>query len=124
MPPGEETAAWGPTEWELFLESLPRPYGRCAELDAQYGLSAKTNYEVLVAWLLLALESGFEAVLPRVEEVLARVGRMKYLRPLYAAMAKRGGATRETAVRVFSRVRQSYHPIAQQVVEGILGATS
>ena len=73
-----------------------------------------------MAWLVLALESAHDAVLPRVEEVLAHVGRMKYLRPLYAAMAKRGGAVAATAKRVFTRVRDGYHPIAQQVVEGIL----
>lgn len=120
VPAAAETAAWGPTEWELYLSSLPRPFAGCAELDARFGLSASGNYEVLAAWLQLALESGFDAVLPRVEEVLARVGRMKYLRPLYGAMAKRGGATRARAAALFARVRDSYHPIAQQVVEGLL----
>jgi leukotriene-A4 hydrolase len=121
LPSAEQAAAWATTEWELYLESLPRPFARCAKLDARFGLSARGNYEVLVAWLTLALESGYDAVLPRVEEVLARVGRMKYLRPLYAALAKRE-ATRAWAERLFAQRRASYHPIAQQVVEGLLAA--
>jgi aminopeptidase N len=120
VPAGELTAAWGPTEWELFLESLPRPFGACAELDRTYALTASRNYEVLVAWLLLAIESQHDTVLPRAEEVLAHVGRMKYLRPLYRAMVKRGGETRARAAALFARVRESYHPIAQQVVELLL----
>jgi leukotriene-A4 hydrolase len=70
---------------------------------------------------VLALDSGFDAVLPRVEEVLARVGRMKYLRPLYRALAARP-ATRAVAARLFAERRQAYHPIAQQVVEGLLAS--
>ncbi|HEX9103164.1 MAG TPA: leukotriene A4 hydrolase C-terminal domain-containing protein, partial [Polyangia bacterium] len=122
VPSTAETAAWGPTEWELYLESLPRPFGACAELDARFRLSATRNYEVLVAWLGLAIESQHDAVLPRVEEVLAAVGRMKYLRPLYGALARRGGEARARAAALFARVRPSYHPIAQQVVESLLRA--
>ena len=88
--PWEEAAAWGPVEWELYLTALPRPFGECAALEARFGLTARGNYEVLVAWLTLALASGFDAVLPRVEEVLAKVGRMKYLRPLYGAFVLSG----------------------------------
>jgi len=122
VPAADEAAAWSPTEWELYLESLPRPFAACAELDARFSLSASGNYEVLVAWLGLAVESRYDAVLPRVEEVLARVGRMKYLRPLYGAMIKRGGPARERAAALFARVRASYHPIAQQVVRALLDA--
>ena len=59
-----------------------------------------------MAWLTLALESGYDAVLPRVEEVLAQVGRMKYLRPLYGAMVaawRRDARARGGAVRARSR---------------------
>ncbi|MGZ3428258.1 MAG: M1 family metallopeptidase, partial [Polyangia bacterium] len=120
LPSADETGDWSPTEWELYLEALPRPFARCAELDERFALTEKGNYEVLVAWLLLAIESHFDVVLPRVEEVLGRVGRMKYLRPLYGAMIKRGGAVRERAARLFAATRDGYHPIAKQVVEGLL----
>jgi leukotriene-A4 hydrolase len=121
IPSAEQAAEWGTTEWELYLESLPRPFWQCAELDARFALTERGNYEVLVAWLVLALESAYDAVVPRAEEVLGRVGRMKYLRPLYAALARRPG-TRAVAERLFARQRESYHPIAQQVIEGLLAA--
>ncbi|HXU69332.1 MAG TPA: M1 family metallopeptidase [Polyangia bacterium] len=118
----EEAAEWGATEWELYLTALPRPFAECEALDARFELTKKGNYEVLVAWLTLALASGHEDVVPRAEEVLAKVGRMKYLRPLYGAMIARGGETRKRAAALFERVRATYHPIAQQVVEGLLAA--
>jgi hypothetical protein len=56
-------------------------------------------------------------VLPRVDEVLGTVGRMKYLRPLYTALAARAHATAQS---IFDKNRTSYHPIARQMVEGVL----
>ena len=119
-PPGDAARAWTPTEWQLYLESVPRPAAPelCAALDAQ-GLTASTNYEVLVSWLVLALASGHHGVVPRVEEVLGAVGRMKYLRPLYRALAA-DERTRDLARRTFERCAAGYHPIARQVVEGVL----
>ncbi|MDB4966471.1 MAG: leukotriene hydrolase [Myxococcales bacterium] len=121
VPTLEQAAEWGSTEWELYLESLPRPFGKCAELDARFDLTARGNYDVLVAWLGLALDSSYDPVVPRVEEILGKLGRMKYLRPLYAALARRPG-TRPVAERLFARHRDGYHPIAVQVVEGLLAA--
>ncbi|MFN7133990.1 MAG: leukotriene A4 hydrolase C-terminal domain-containing protein, partial [Myxococcales bacterium] len=83
----------------------------------------RTNSEVLVAWLTLALESGYEPVLPRVEQVLSTVGRMKYLRPLYGALA-RNPSTCARAAALFARLRPGYHPIAQQVIEALLARAS
>ena len=113
--------SWTPTEWQLYLESVPRPSpaGTCETLDGRFKLSASGNYEVLVAWLTLAVLSGYAPALPRVEEVLGKVGRMKYLRPLYQALAK-APATRALARRRFEAVKAGYHPIARQVVEGVL----
>lgn len=121
LPSEAEAAAWNATEWELYLESLPRPFGGCAALEARFALTARQNYEVLVAWLVLAVESGFDAVLPRVDEVLRRVGRMKYLRPLYGALARRP-ETRARAERLLTETRPTLHPIAREVVEGLLAA--
>ena len=121
VPAPAQTSGWTPTEWALYLESMPRPApeATCRALDTQYKLTASGNDDVLVPWLVLALKSGYLAVVPRVEQVLAEVGRMKYLRPLYTALVAEP-RTRKVAVDTFERVRDSYHPIARQMVETIL----
>ncbi|MDX2092478.1 MAG: M1 family metallopeptidase [Kofleriaceae bacterium] len=121
VPSAEVAAAWSPTEWQLYLDAMPRPAlaTTCATLDETFKLTASTNYEVLVAWLTLALQSGYHRVVPRVEQVLGDVGRMKYVKPLYAALA-RDPQTKATAQSAFARYRDGYHPIARQVIEGIL----
>ncbi|HLL52742.1 MAG TPA: M1 family metallopeptidase [Myxococcaceae bacterium] len=118
--PNDATAkAWSPTEWELYLKNLPHPspLAVCEELDRRFGLTTSRNHEVLVTWLELATLSGHAPALPRVEQVLQQVGRMKYLRPLYRALAKTDPVR---ARGCFERFRDGYHPIARQVVEGLL----
>ena len=44
---------------------------------------------------------------------------MKYLKPLYAALAGRD-ETKAIARACFGRYQAGYHPIARQVIEGIL----
>ena len=121
VPTKEEAAPWTPTEWQLYLEAMPKPspLETCRALDSQYGLTQSKNAEVLVSWLVHACESGDGAVLPRVEEVLGQVGRMKYLKPLYRALAGRE-ETKAKARDFFARFAPRYHPIAQQVVRSIV----
>lgn len=119
--PPADPSGWSATEWQLYLESVGRPAARelCAELDRRFELSRSGNHEILVAWLELALRSGYHEVVPRTEQVLAAVGRMKYLRPLYRALAA-DPRTRPVAAAAFAANRAGYHPIARQVIEGVL----
>jgi aminopeptidase N len=121
MPSLEAGAAFSPLEWKLYLDSLPRPspLELCQALDARFGLTRSQNAEILSAWLLLALQSGDLRVLGRVESFLAEVGRMKFLKPLYGALARRH-ETAAGARALFARCRDRYHPIARQVVERIV----
>ncbi|NVB82870.1 MAG: M1 family metallopeptidase [Kofleriaceae bacterium] len=121
VPTAAQTKGWTPIEWALYLESVPRPApaALCQGLDDTFKLTASTNFDVLVPWLTLALKSGYTAVMPRVEQVVAEVGRMKYLRPLYTALAA-NPALRETAVQLLAKNSASYHPIARQMVDGVL----
>jgi aminopeptidase N len=121
-PPDEKIAAgWTPAEWQLYLASLPSPVPRdmLDALEFRWKLSETGNYEVLVTWLERRVEAGDQAAWPRVQEVLSRVGRMKYLKPLYTALAK-SDSGKLFARGCFDKLRAGYHPIAQQVVEGLL----
>ncbi|CAA7389515.1 unnamed protein product [Spirodela intermedia] len=124
MPAEEEVAEWCGQEWELYLENLPKPLepSLVAALDARFGLTESGDWEVKVAFLQLAIASGCKEYMAVVEKALKAVGRMKYLRPLYTALLqcpeKEEGKI--LAHRLFAEARESYHPIAQGVVESIL----
>ncbi|OVA09941.1 Peptidase M1 [Macleaya cordata] len=124
MPREDEVADWKGQEWELYLENVPKVVeaSQVAALDARYRLAESKDYEVKVAFLQLAISSGCRDYYGEVEKTLKEVGRMKYLRPLYTALVQ--GVEKEEskilAKRLFAEARESYHPIAQGVVESIL----
>ena len=91
----------------------------CAWLDAALGLTGRGNHEILVEWLTLAAGSDYEPAFARLREVLLRVGRMKYLRPLYAAMG-RHPRTRALAREVFAEAAPRYHSLSRRVAASVI----
>src|SRR5262249_30769283 len=92
-------------------------------LNEHFHLSQSRNAEIRVAFLTAALKAGHRAVLPAAEQTLKTVGRMKYLRPLYAALKERAELLPE-ARRIFSEARAGYHPVAQHVMASLLGVSA
>ena len=121
VPEAAAVSTWTAIEWQLFLEWSPRSLTamQLHTLDERFHFSSAKNTEVHVAWLLLALQCGSDAVLPQVEAFLGRVGRMKYLKPLYAALHGRA-STKALAASVFQKNGPRLHPIARQVISGLL----
>ncbi|XP_004149822.3 leucine aminopeptidase [Cucumis sativus] len=121
MPKEEETADWGGRGWELYLENLPRSIevSQIQALDVRYRFSESKNYDIKVAFLELAISSKYRDCYAEVEKTLKEVGRMRYLRKLYGALTQGPGMEEEKilANRIYSEARESYHPIAQRVVE-------
>jgi aminopeptidase N len=119
--PSGEMAGWTTAETLVFLNALPRPLdaGTCAWLDRSLGLTASGNHEILVAWLAIAIASDYEPARPRVREVLTNVGRMKYLRPLYTALA-RNPRTLPLGREILAEAAPGYHPLSRRVAATIL----
>lgn len=124
LPEASQVAAWTPTEWQLFLDAFtrPAPLETLRALDERFALSKSKNPEVLVSFLTLACESGQGALwLAEVEGVVTRLGRMKYLRPLYKALAAHA-PTKAAAKALFEKLKGRYHLIAQHVLTGVLAS--
>lgn len=120
-PSPAQITAWNPTQLLIFLQHLPRelPAGDCAWLDANLALTPRGNHEILVEWLVIAAGSDYAPVFSRVRDVLSRVGRMKYLRPLYVALG-RHPRTRALAREIFADARPGYHALSRRVIESVL----
>lgn len=97
-------------------------YLQILDLNSRYNLSESKDYEVKVAFLLLAIACKCKDHYAEVEKTLKAVGRKKYLVPLYTALVEGAGKEEEKilAKRVFAEARETYHPIAQGVIETIL----
>ncbi len=120
-PTPAETASWSPAETLVYLQNLPRVLDRagCAWLDSALSLSGRGNYEILVEWLTVAAGSDYEPAFDRLREVLLRVGRMKYLRPLYTALG-RTPRTRALAREIFEQAAPRYHQLSRRVAASVI----
>ena len=122
-PSEAQISTWKPAEVQIFLQKLPRQLAQadCAWLDAHFQLMGRGNYEILVDWLTLAAAADYEPAFPRIREVLLRVGRMKYLRPLYGALGHHA-RTRQLAREIFAAASPGYHGLSRRVVQSVLEA--
>ena len=122
-PGAPQLAAWKPSELLVYLQKLPRKLtaADCAWLDGNLQLMGRGNHEILVEWLTLAAAADYEPAFPRIREVLSRVGRMKYLRPLYGALAATA-RTRALAREIFAAASPGYHGLSRRVVQSVLDA--
>ncbi len=114
---------WTAAERMRFLDNLPADltHAQLAELDGALGLSGTGNNEILFLWLEMALENRYDPAVPQAEEFLARVGRAKFVRPLFQVMWDEDEWGRPIATRIYDRTRASYHAVTRGAVDRIVG---
>jgi hypothetical protein len=114
-------ADWVTVEWLDFLAALPDPLtvAQMTALDRHAGFTNRGNAEILCVWLEHAIVANYEPAYPALERFLTTQGRRKFLRPLYAAMAK-DPKTSEMARRIYAKARPTYHPISVGTIDEIL----
>jgi hypothetical protein len=120
-PTAAQLQQWGPHDVLVFLQHLPREldHASLAWLDAQLHLTGRGNYEILVEWLTIAAGSDYEPVFGRIREVLARVGRMKFLRPLFVALGKHT-RTQQLGREIYDAAQATYHSLSRRVIEAVM----
>nr|WP_137677791.1 M1 family metallopeptidase [Parerythrobacter lutipelagi] len=114
--------SWTSAERQRFLANLPRTLenAELAGLDEALRLSASTNNEELFLWLDLAMANRYEAAVPQTEQFLSRVGRAKFVRPLFTTLMDQGAWGQAIARRVYAKTRSSYHSVTQGGVDKVL----
>ena len=83
-------------------------------LGATYGYTTTQNIEVLSRYLSIGLMAKAPETYQPSAELLGRIGRMKFVRPMYRLLNE---ADRALAVKTFEKNRDFYHPICRQMVE-------
>ncbi len=115
------TAGWTVHEWLYFINNLPLSITttQLATLDSRFELTTSGNSEIAHAWYLLALKTGYQQVMPQLEQYLITIGRRKLIIPLYKQLTTtpQGMAF---ARKVYQQARPGYHPLAQGSVDELL----
>ncbi len=104
---------WTTHEWLHFLRKMPKPLSaeQMTALDNQYNFTASGNSEIADQWYVMAIAANYEKAYPAIDDFLGRVGRRKFLEPLYEEMMATG---KEAMAReIYTKYRANYHPLAQ-----------
>lgn len=112
---------WVTTEWLDFLNSLPESMTgiQMATLDRRFKFSKTGNSEILFAWLMNCVRNNYSPAYPALDDFLSRMGRRKFLKPLYQAMMD-NPKTVEMARELYRKTRPSYHPISVNTLDRIV----
>jgi hypothetical protein len=104
-----------------FLQGLPRKISLedCQYFDDVLELEKKNDVAFFSFFYVICILSGYEAILPRVEQFMGKIGRMLYILPLVRAMIE-SDWSRGKVRPLFERVRDRHHQITVNAVEGLL----
>ena len=121
-PAGIPYSTWTTAERLRFINSLPRslPRARLDQLDRAFSLTRSANSEVLFAWLQLALANRYDPAVPAAEQFLLRMGRRKFVAPLFETLTSQGEWGRPIARRIYARGRPGYHSVTTGTVDETL----
>lgn len=100
--------------------AAPLSAAQAEKMGVVYDFLGSQNVEVKAAYFEVALQSQVASTYPLVAELLGQVGRMKFVRPLFAALNK---VDRELALRTFEKNKNFYHPICKAMVAKALGVS-
>ncbi len=108
-------------EWLAFIRRLPRNIStnKLKLLDEKLDFKGWGNAEIATEWYILGVEAGYEDIRPNMEKFLKKVGRRKFLLPIYKTLAKRP-ADLKWAKEVYSEARANYHAVSQNTIDEIL----
>lgn len=108
-------------EWIAFIRKFDRQmdHGKIQKLDQTVGFANSGNAELMTEWFLLNIESGFNGNYDQMEKFLVKVGRRKFLKPLYSALSKTE-ENRNWALKVYEKARPGYHAVSFQTIDDIL----
>ncbi|MGB1384100.1 MAG: M1 family metallopeptidase [Flavobacteriales bacterium] len=112
---------WMYQERYRFLSNLPddTQAARLAELDAVWGINDTGNNEVLFAWLEQSIRSGHKSSYGRLRSFLVKVGRRKFLTPLYKALVE--SDQKDLALDIYREARGNYHSVSTGTMDELLG---
>ncbi|ALJ00445.1 M1 family metallopeptidase [Rufibacter tibetensis] len=115
------TQNWSTHEWLYFLSNLPRKLQKeqIEELDQAFGFTNSGNSEILAEWFKDAIRHQYKIAYPALEAFLVRVGRRKFLMPLYKALLESEEGT-TLAKSIYQKARPNYHAVSTSSLDPLL----
>ncbi|KAH6675559.1 putative leukotriene A-4 hydrolase like protein [Halenospora varia] len=118
-PSASDIEGWTANQIVVFLErvqlfSNPLTVSQSATMGEIYCLVNTRNVELSSRYFGIGLAAKDKSVYHPTADLLGKVGRMKFVRPLYRKLVK---VNRDLAVKTFLKNKDFYHPICKQMIE-------
>ena len=120
-PTKEQAQVWHRFQIFSFLQGLPRkiPVQDCQYFEDILELEKRNDAGYYSFFYATCIASGYEAVMPRVEQFMGKIGRMLYILPIVRAMVETDWS-RGYIRPLFESVRDRHHQITAYAIEGLL----
>jgi hypothetical protein len=106
-------------EWQTFIRALPKSISKekLKIIDVHLGFKNCGNSEIMTEWFTLSLENNYTEINSDIVRFLKKVGRRKYLVPIYKAMNK---VNPKLAKQIFENSKNQYHAVSRNSIEELL----
>lgn len=130
-----DTTGFTTHHWLHFLRQLQKirlSKEQMEALDARFGFTQTGNAEIACDWFVLSVQCDYRLAYQAMHDFLLKVGRRKFLMPIYEALLaqhmSRDGAWvedfargKEMATEIFLQAEPGYHSVAARSLRELLG---
>ncbi len=113
---------WTTHEWLHFIRNLKE--GTTPEqmklLDDAFKLTQSGNSEIAAIWFEKSINFGYDNIDKELEAFLIKIGRRKFLMPLYTALAATPEG-KEKAIAIYKKAKPNYHFVSYNSIDQLLG---
>lgn len=109
-------------EWLAFIRALEGELStsKMKEVDEQLNFRESGNAEIMSEWFILGIKNDYTELRPDIEAFLKKVGRRKFLRPIYQTLADGSQEDIAFAQSVYEEARPNYHSVSYNTIDDIL----
>ncbi len=113
---------WTTHEWLHFIRHLKpgTTPEQMAMLDDEFHLTQSGNSEVAAIWFERSINFGYDKIDKELEAFLVKIGRRKFLMPLYTALAATPEG-KEKAIAIYKKAKPNYHYVSYNSIDELLG---
>lgn len=105
-------------EWQTFIHALPDKISKTKlkKLDSYFHFKNCGNSEIMTDWFILGIKNKYTELNPEIRKFLAKVGRRKYILPIYESLIK-NPQTKELAEDLFESNMTRYHAVSRNSIK-------
>ena len=120
----KETQSWTTHHYLHFLRNLDSlSFANMRYLDSVFHFSHTQNSEIAFDWSMLSIKSKYVPAYASIGEFLLRVGRRKFVLPIYEALLAKSGNQQKKpleftlAFETYEKARPNYHSVTQASID-------